>query len=421
MSWTTCFARKPSYKWLFPAVFFFVALLFGVGCDPVMPSGPASEDRLDEPIEGLTGDQMDLHVQGDEDFAKVFSKEDGLGPIFVQNSCESCHVADGKGSPANALTRFGRYDSAGNWDPLPEFGGPQLQNRSIVGSKPEALPNGVKSTELIAPNVTGLGFFAALEDETILERADPNDADGDGISGAVNLVDAPPWLDPDERYHEEQPGGKYIGRFGRKAATIDLTHQTVTAYKEDIGITSPFDQEDPVNHAISEDADDGVADPEISAGTVRKVVFYLKTLKAPPRRNADDPAVEAGGSVFERIGCEKCHRATMTTGPSPVEALDRKRFHPYTDLLMHDMGPELDDGYKEGSVGTAEWRTPPLWGLGLQKDVQGGRVFLMHDGRAESFEEAIRLHGGEAKASRKAYKALSDEEKEHLVEFLGSL
>ena len=390
-------------------------------CSKLMPSEPESHEVLAEPLAELTPGQNALHVQGDEEFARIFGVEDGLGPVFVQNSCESCHVGDGKGNRVNNLTRFGRYNPDGTWNPVPELGGPQLQHRSIPGFEPEKLPENVASTQFIAPNVTGLGYLAAVTDAEILSRADPLDADGDGISGTVNYITAPEWLNPDPRYHQQQPNGKYIGRFGRKAAAIDLTMQTVGAYKQDMGITSDFDPVDPVNHQESPFADDHVGDPEVPAATVNKVVFYLQTLEAPRRREANNPEVVAGEQVFNAIGCEKCHTAEMRTGPSEVVALDRVTFYPYTDMLLHDMGPALDDSYTEGTAETSEWRTLPLWGLGLQQDSQGGRIFLMHDGRAGSYDEAIMLHGGEAADSRIRYQELTDAEQSQLVKFLNSL
>ena len=129
----------------------------------------------------------------------------------------------------------------------------------------------------------------------------------------------------------------------------------------------------------------------------------------------------AGKNVFIQTGCEACHKQTLKTGYSPVEPLAYQEFHPYTDLLLHDMGSELDDGYTEGSATTAEWRTPPLWGLGLAQDAQGGNIFLLHDGRAHSIEEAILMHGGEAQVSRKRYELLSQPDKDALLQFLQSL
>lgn len=403
-------------------VLLYFALIIGIfACAKITPMAPKSEEVLAEPIGSLTSAQLSLHLKGDAEFAKIFGTEDGLGPIFVQNACESCHVGDGKGNPAHALIRFGRYDSTNIWDGLFHMGGPQLQHRSIANFEPESLPEGVKSSKFIAPNVTGLGYLAAVEDKTILALADPNDSDGDGISGVVNYITAPEWLHPDVRYHEKQSNGKYIGRFGRKAAAIDLVMQTVGAYKQDMGITSDFDPVDPVNPFSSIFAQDHVADPEVSAATINQVVFYLQSLEKPRRRNESDADVMLGENLFESIGCVACHLPELTTGSSEVAALNNVKFAAYTDMLLHDMGSDLDDQYTEGVVETYEWRTMPLWGAGLQADSQGGIMYLLHDGRATSFDGAIQYHGGEAAKSKSNYNELSETEKQQLVKFLMSL
>ena len=162
-------------------------------------------------------------------------------------------------------------------------------------------------------------------------------------------------------------------------------------------------------------------DPEVSTQTVNDVVFYLQTLKAPIQRNPDDVEVMAGKRVFNQINCNGCHKPELKTGFSPIEVLSNKTFYPYTDLLLHDMGADLDDGYTEGNAETNEWRTPPLWGLGLSPNSQGGQYFLMHDGRARSIDAAIKLHGGEAADSRDKYNKLSESERSSLLKFLESL
>ena len=161
--------------------------------------------------------------------------------------------------------------------------------------------------------------------------------------------------------------------------------------------------------------------PEVRSNTVANVVFYLKTLRAPPRRDAESADVKAGEALFAASKCSACHVPSMTTGPSRISPLDRKVFHPYTDLLLHDMGPELDDKYTEGIALTSEWRTAPLWGVGLAESAQGGRGFLLHDGRAASLRAAIELHGGEAAASREAFRRLTTVEQELVLAFLRSL
>ena len=207
--------------------------------------------------------------------------------------------------------------------------------------------------------------------------------------------------------------GKYIARFGKKAAAYDLLQQSANAYNQDMGINTTFEPFDTYSKLK--------VDPEVSNATVHNVVFYLKTLKAPVQRNQNDGDVQAGKQLFISLGCEKCHKAELKTGYSTVAALSNKTFFPYTDLLLHNMGIGLDDNYTEGSAKTYEWKTPPLWGLGLSKNSQGGSYFLMHDGRAHSLEDAILLHGGEAQQSRNNYQNLLDTDKQKLIKFLESL
>ncbi|MBA4057338.1 MAG: thiol oxidoreductase, partial [Marivirga sp.] len=185
------------------------------------------------------------------------------------------------------------------------------------------------------------------------------------------------------------------------------------AYNQDIGITSSFEPYD-IYSGLE-------IDPEISVHTVNDVVFYLQTLKAPVQRKQQEAIINEGALLFVQIGCENCHRQTFKTGNSSIATLSGKEFHPYSDLLLHDMGSGLDDGYTEGSAKTSEWRTPPLWGLGLSPNSQGGSYFLLHDGRAKSIDEAILLHGGEASGSREKFEQLSKQEKESLIQFLESL
>lgn len=384
--------------------------LFVLSCSKMQPAAPADDMILDGPVAGLSPEQNAQFLRGDVAFNdEVFTRETGLGPIFVSTSCGSCHAGDGKGHPFTTLTRFGQNDSTGNT--YLHLGGPQLQNRALPGFQPEVLPAGVGASRFTPPANTGLGFIDAVADADILALADPEDADGDGISGVPNWISMKSYVK--ERQGSHSRAGRYIGRFGKKAGAYDLLQQTASAYNQDMGITSIYE---PYDVYSGEETD-----PEISNQTVLDVVFYLKTLKAPVQRRQSDPEVIAGGAVFSAIGCNKCHTPQLKTGASPIAALSYQAFSPYTDLLMHDMGPGLDDGYTEGTATTAEWRTPALWGLGLSKNSQGGQYFLMHDGRATSIESAILLHGGEAAAIRNRYQGLSADEKNKLIRFLESL
>ena len=387
----------------------FLVVVIVVSCEKTMPPAPDENSLLDGPMEGLSTEEQAQFLKGDEAFGEVFTIEKGLGPIFVANQCASCHAGDGKGSPFVRFTRFGQPDTLGNQ--FLAFGGPQLQHKAIPGYQPEQLPAGATTTDLIAPAVSGLGFLDAVSDADLIALSDPNDANGDGISGRPHWNTIPDYVSL--RPNSVAQNGRYISRFGKKGAAYDLLHQTSGAYNQDMGVASLFEPIDPYSGLE--------VDPEVSTQTVHDVVFYLKTLKAPIQRNQDDPDVLAGKQIFSDIQCASCHTPTLNTGFSSISALSNKEFHPYTDLLLHDMGPGLDDGYTEGYAMTSEWRTPALWGIGLSKDAQGGSYFLLHDGRAMSIEEAILLHGGEAQQSRDNYNQLSEAEKELLIKFLESL
>ncbi|MBL7700392.1 MAG: thiol oxidoreductase [Chitinophagaceae bacterium] len=381
-----------------------------LSCEKLVPKAVADDQLLDGPLEGLTPEQNKRFLRGDIAFNdEIFNNETGLGPLFVATSCGTCHAGDGKGHPFSTLTRFGQTDSTGNH--FLHLGGPQLQHRSVPGYQPEQIPAGATFSKFTPPANTGLGFLEAVPDATLLALSDEFDADDDGISGRPNWINVPD-------YCLIRPGtvvrnNKYIGRFGKKAAVYDLFQQTVNAYNQDMGITSTYEYHNTYDGQES--------DPEVTNQTVQDVVFYLQTLKAPIQRSQNDQRITEGRHVFDAIGCSKCHTPEMQTGNFPIDALSNKSFSPFSDFLLHDMGPGLDDGYTEGNALTSEWRTPPLWGLGLSKNSQGGNYFLLHDGRARSIEEAIMLHGGEGEQSGNAFSQLTDLDKQRLIAFLESL
>ena len=381
-----------------------------ISCQKILPKAALDNEILDGPIEGLTPEQNALFLRGDIAFNDdIFSAKNGLGPNFVATSCGTCHAGDGKGHPFTTLTRFGQSDTIANL--FLHAGGPQLQQRAIPGFQPEQIPAGAVFSKFTPPANTGLGLLEAVPDATLLALADVNDADGDGISGRPNWINVPAYSQiPSGAI---QRNGKYIGRFGKKAAVFNLHQQTANAYNQDMGINSTYEAFSTLNGFE--------VDPEISNQTVLDVIFYLQTLKAPIQRNQLNDGVMAGKQIFMNISCGKCHTPQLQTGPSSIAALSNKTFFPYTDLLLHDMGAALNDGYTEGTALPAEWRTPPLWGLGLSKNSQGGQIFLMHDGRAGSTEEAILLHGGEASQNKNAFQQLSPADKNRLITFLESL
>lgn len=394
---------------------FVTALIIGlvllvISCSKLQPAAPAQDQILDGPVDGLTFAQNAQHSRGDKAFTnEIFTKKTGLGPIFVATSCGSCHAGEGKGHPFSTLTRFGQIDSTGNQ--FLNMGGPQLQDKALPSYMPEQIPAGVTFTKLLPPGNTGLGFLELVSDADILAMSDPTDNNGDGIKGVPNWNTIPSFITPNP--NAAKRNGKYICRFGKKGSTYNLLQQTASAYNQDIGITSEF---------IPKDVYDGEAiEPEISTNTINDVRFYLQTLRAPIQRNQQDAAVIAGKQLFINTNCAGCHKPELKTGFSPIDGLSYKTFAPYTDLLVHDMGAGLDDGYTEGTAITSAWRTPPLWGLGLAPNSQGGQYFLLHDGRARSIDEAIQLHGGEATNAKNNFNALNETERLKILTFLKSL
>jgi len=386
-----------------------VVTFFIASCSKTMPPAPDEDTLLDGPLEGLTYEQQAQFLRGDIAFSDVFTISEGLGPVFVSNQCSSCHPGDGKGSQFVNFTRFGQPDTLGNQ--FLNQGGPQLQHKAIPGYSAESLPTGATFTDLIAPAVTGLGYINAVSDEDLIALSDPNDINGDGVSGVPHWNYIPDFVQL--RPNAIERNGKYITRIGKKGAAYDLLHQTVGAYNQDMGITSIHN---PIDVYSGQEVE-----PEVTLNILNDVEFYLKVLKAPIQRDRANPIVISGSEVFEAINCTACHMPSMTTGESDIAPLNFVEFYPYSDLLLHDMGAELDDGYTEGFAMTYEWRTPPLWGLGLSKDAQGGEFLLMHDGRAHTIEEAILFHSGEAELSKEAYKDLSNSDKSSLMMFLNSL
>ncbi len=402
------------------------------GCaDPLFPGPPTDDEILEGPIAGLSAPQHATFVRGDGEFGRPFAPAEGLGPLFIAQSCDACHAGDGKGHPLFDITRFGRYVGP-VFDPMVAEGGPQLQNRAILGYLAERVPAGATAmARFTPPAVTGLGLLEAVDDTTILALADSADLDGDGISGRPSWVAASPLVAqlaasatagvPGTPSRHLDWSGQYLGRFSKKARAVTLRHQTVNAYLDDMGLTTDDHPEDLLLPGVAGGVGDGVADPEVASGIVSSVTFYLRTLRPPPRRGVNDPAVLAGRDHFVAIGCAGCHVLTLRTGRSEIAPLDRVTFAPLTDLLLHDMGPDLDDGYTEGNATSAEWRTAPLWGIGLAERATGGTMFLLHDGRARSLRAAIGFHGGEAAASRAAFNALTPVEQERVLRYLRSL
>jgi CxxC motif-containing protein (DUF1111 family) len=410
-----------------------------------------------QPMKGLTHEQRRTFAVGNSFFNQNWvtapastEGRDGLGPIFNAQSCSSCHFKDGRGRPPESpddperglLVRISVEGPDGEVGPHPTLGG-QFQDRSIRGVDPEgsvvittteragtyadgtawslAVPTyelvdvdgvpieGLLLSPRVAPAMMGVGLLENIPAADLEAAEDPDDADGDGISGRVHRVTDP------------STGDTVIGRFGWKAAVPTVEEQNASAFSEDIGITSSL-HPDPActdaQTACREQPDGGR--PEINDEKMDQVTFYARTLAVPARRDAGSPDTTAGQSSFDAIGCAACHTAVQRTGPSDLAPLDAQVIRPYTDLLLHDLGPDLADDRPDGDATGREWRTPPLWGIGLVESVNKHTRFL-HDGRARSIEEAILWHGGEAQAARDRFIALPAGERRRLLDFLESL
>ena len=383
-------------------------------CSDLLTSAPDAADVFDGPVDGLTPTELSAFVRGDEEFARRFAPNTGLGPIFNDVSCAACHSGDGRGRPGNALTRIGSPDD-GMYRSL---GGPQIQDRAIPGAIAEQAPTGVAISLRLPPPVFGAGLIEAIPESEILSRADPGDANGDGISGRPNWVTPPAWVPITE------PGAGAdlrIGRFGRKAQTSSILQQSVEAYLQDMGITTHFLPDENRNPmaAHPHDAVDVVPEPEVPVGTVFAVVNYLRLL-APPAPGEATAERERGSVAFTNLGCAACHTPVVHTGNAIVPALANKPVTLYSDLLLHDMGDALADNRPDGQANGREWRTTPLWGLRLIRQFLNGEAFLLHDGSARTIEEAILRHGGEAQRSRDLFNALNSADRAALLEFVGS-
>ncbi|MBX8577580.1 di-heme oxidoredictase family protein [Pseudomonas cichorii] len=389
---------------------------------------------------------------------------DGLGPLFNTNACQNCHIKDGRGHPpepgdssaVSMLVRLSIPDSAAYAEvirrngvvPEPTYGG-QLQDMAVPGVAPEGkvrveydpltirFRDGMtvelrqptlRITQLgygpmhpythasarIAPPMIGLGLLEAIPEAAILANADPDDKNDDGISGRANWV----WDDVQQKV--------VMGRFGWKAGQPTLNQQNVHAFSGDMGLTTSLKTVDDCTPAQADcrNAPNGNGpngEPEVSDNILRLVEFYTRNLAVPARRNVDDPQVLAGKSLFFKAGCQQCHTPQFTTRADAAEPeLANQVIRPYSDLLLHDMGEGLADNRTEFQATGREWRTPPLWGLGLTGAVSGHTQFL-HDGRARNVMEAILWHGGEAQAAQRQVLAFDANQRAALLAFLNSL
>jgi CxxC motif-containing protein (DUF1111 family) len=414
-----------------------------------------------QPAENLKGERRDRFFVGNSIFNRNWttapastSALDGLGPTFNARSCSSCHFKDGRGRAplsedepmSSMLLRLSIEGADDTGGPLPEptYGG-QLNPLSILGVPGEGdarvvttlqpgkyddgspfelsvpryelrelafgdLHEGTLISPRTAPQMIGLGLLEAIGEADILAKADPEDADEDGISGRPNRV----W--------DAASDGTALGRFGWKANQPSLDQQNAGAFLGDIGITSELFPAQNCTGAQPEcEAALAGGAPEIDDDHLGSVDYYSKLLAVPARRDVTDSEVRRGEALFAQVGCTKCHTPSFETGKlAGFPELSGQIIFPYTDLLLHDMGDGLADNRPDYEANGNEWRTPPLWGIGLFEDVNDHTRYL-HDGRARNLEEAVLWHGGEAEAAARDFKALSRAERAALLRFLGSL
>ena len=423
--------------------------------------------------------QLDFQV-GDGFFRRLWvsapastTASDGLGPLYNARSCQRCHLKDGRGHPPaanfpkdNAISMLMRLSippqttlqraaiQSGKADVIPEptYGG-QLQDFAIQGHPAEGrihitytdvpvslaggetitlrkptysithqgygpLHPGTMMSPRIAPQMIGLGLLEAIAEKDIIALADPDDKDGDGISGKPNRV----WSASQNRMA--------LGRFGLKAGKATIVDQTAGAFTGDIGISTPLHSKGygdcMATQAHCRNAPSGNSKQhdgvEASQTVLDVVAFYARNLAVPARRDSGDPAVLAGKHHFYDAGCISCHTPKFIT-PRKTPSLPeqaRQLIWPYTDMLLHDMGDGLADNRPEARAGGEEWRTPPLWGIGLTNTVSG-HTFFLHDGRARNLTEAVLWHSGEAEASKETFRKMSPAERKEMIAFLNSL
>ncbi len=428
--------------------------------DPRLLGGAAtvfdiSSASFSSPIPGLSAWNQHIHDLGDKIFSQAFVAAPapyfgGLGPIFNNTSCTNCHHNDGIGIPtvgtssSSLLLRISisGKDPFGGPNPAPGFGG-QLQNVALFGVQPEAqvnitytenyftypdgsiaslrtpayaltspyipLPAGYMISPRMAPAVIGMGLLENVPEATILAFQSANAAVGGAIKGHANYVYNP-------YTHQTE-----LGRFGLKANTSNLQVQVATAFQQDMGITSYVQPLKSVHGQSQWSIIPDTTGTDIPDSILNAVTFYVRTLAVPARRNVTDAQVIQGEKLFTQLNCTSCHQPTMYTGVNEtLPVLSHQRIHPYTDLLVHDLGTALADNRPDYQANGNEWRTTPLWGIGLLEKTNGTPYYL-HDGRARTLEEAILWHDGEAHNAKIAFTQRSKTDRDAIVAFLQSL
>jgi CxxC motif-containing protein (DUF1111 family) len=391
--------RRP-YPGILRAALGALALACGAERAPEIVSQPG------DPLPNLTEAESGRFLLGKALFERLTIPEEGLGPLFNETRCSACHDTPAAGGSGRALVVKATRFENNTCDLLQGQGGDNIQRQATPllaqhGISGESTPTDATAEVVVTgPSLFGLGLIEAIADTTILANADPEDGDGDGIWGrAVRTMDG------------------RLGRFGRKNEIATAFDFIETALRFELGLTTPMNPaEETVNGVPVPPESDPTPEPEIDERGMRLLADYVRFL-APPSREATSgtsrDSVRSGETLFERIGCATCHVPVMLTAPNDVAALSEQAVPLYSDLLLHDMGPDLAD-VCGANASPSEYRTARLWGLRY-------RTLLMHDGRASTPAEAIELHGGEGTDSRTAFAALTSEERAMLLRFLESL
>jgi len=403
-----------------------------------MTSSFTDRNAIQLPAPNVTDDETkNVQLSGFAVFHSLADKDEGLGPKFNNEACGSCHVNNGKGRADFKKDFFGSTMvikvslkvllSDGSPQNVPNVG-EQLQDHKVSGKKLfnvklstekiyKKYPDGTvyvlhkpdlsfqipgKNQKKIAyslrmtPLVIGPGLIEAISEETVLAFSDPKDSDGDGISGRPQYI------------YDAKTGLKTLGRFGFKASHPSVEQQSAAAAFNDIGLS---------NSIFSDES----SSAELSDEDLNKITVYQQLAGVPAARDQSDPTVMEGKDLFVEVGCDSCHKMTILTGTHTFSELSNQTIHPFTDLLLHNMGSGLADKRKEFEASGSEWRTTPLWGLGFSKNLSNVKARFLHDGRAKTIEEAILWHGGEASNARKKFKKLKKSKRKALLSFLNSL
>lgn len=363
--------------------------------------------ELGAPLPGLSAAELADFRAGRALFDRDFTVEQGLGPLFNGRRCSSCHDVPRLGGMGADLVRKATRFEDNRCDLLVRHGGDLLQDQATEalrahGVSRDPVPKEANAVaEILPPALYGAGLIEGIPDAVIMEHEDPDDRDGDGISGRAGRTF-------DGR----------LGRFGRKGTFANLRTFTEGALHGEMGITTrAFPKEEPHAGAALPPGVDPAPDPELADSLVEQITRFVRFLAAPaPDAALSDAArdsARAGQQIFGRIGCAACHLPELRTGDSPVSALRDRSIPLYSDLLLHDLGPEMASVCAPNAL-PSEWRTAPLMGLRFRNG-------FLHDRRAQSVESAIRAHGGEAARSRNRFLVLEAAQRAAILRFLATL